>query len=94
MVPTCLIKTNMTPRLVSLLVRPFCTTQKEILQVSHQDQSNHIVLESAFHMTARVLELEDSLAISVCERFNEDWVIAPSCLRKGLFTVGAIYRQS
>ena len=27
----------------------------------------------------RVLELEDSLAISVCERFNEDGVIAPSC---------------
>ena len=38
----------------------------------------------------RVLELEDSPAISVCEGFIEDGVIAPTCLRKGLFTVGAI----
>ena len=38
----------------------------------------------------RVLELEDSLATSVCERFEEDGVVAPALLRKGVFTVGAL----
>ena len=38
----------------------------------------------------RVLELEDWIASSVCERFEEDGVVTPACLRKGLFTVGAL----
>ena len=36
------------------------------------------------------LELENWIGISVCERFEEDGVVTPACLRKGLFTVGAL----
>ena len=38
----------------------------------------------------RVMELEDWLATSVCESFEEDGVVFPASLRKGLFTVGAL----
>jgi hypothetical protein len=37
----------------------------------------------------RVMEVEEGLAVSVCNRFREDGVVAPVHLRKGLFTVGA-----
>ena len=36
----------------------------------------------------RFMELEEWIAISVCERFEEDGIVAPACLQKGLFTVG------
>ena len=39
---------------------------------------------------ARVIELEDWIATSVCEQFKEDGIVAPACLRKGLFTIGAL----
>ena len=38
----------------------------------------------------RVLELEEWIATSVCERFEEDGIVVPASLRKGLFTVGAL----
>ena len=38
----------------------------------------------------RVIELEEWIATSVCERFKEDGVVVPANLRKGLFTVGAL----
>ena len=38
----------------------------------------------------RVMEIEDSLATSLCERFKEDGYVSPACLRKGLFAVGAL----
>ena len=38
----------------------------------------------------RVMEIEDWIATSTCERFKEDGVVSPACLRKGLFTVGAL----
>ena len=38
----------------------------------------------------RVLQLEDSIASSVCQCFEADGVVSSNCLRKGLFTVGAI----
>lgn len=38
----------------------------------------------------RVMEYEDWLATFVCERFEEDGVVFPACLRKGLFTIGAL----
>ena len=38
----------------------------------------------------RVMELEDWLATSVCEPFEEDVVVYPACLKKGLITVGAL----
>uniref|UniRef100_UPI00358E0071 uncharacterized protein isoform X1 n=1 Tax=Myxine glutinosa TaxID=7769 RepID=UPI00358E0071 len=38
----------------------------------------------------RVMDLEDCIATSVCERFEEDGVVCPAFLRKGLFTVGAL----
>ena len=37
----------------------------------------------------RVMELEEWFATAICERFGEDGVVAPACLRKGLFTSGA-----
>ena len=38
----------------------------------------------------RIMTLEDWLDTSVCERFKEDGVVSPACLRKGLFTVSAL----
>ena len=38
----------------------------------------------------RVIELEEWIATSVCERFEEDSVVVPAILRKGLFNVGAL----
>ena len=38
----------------------------------------------------RVLELEDWIASSVCERFEEDGVVIPAYLRKEVFIVGAL----
>ena len=38
----------------------------------------------------RVLQLEDSIASSVCQCFKADGVVSSNSLRKGLFTVGAI----
>ena len=38
----------------------------------------------------RIVQLEEWMATSSCERFEEDGVVAPVCLRKGIFTVAAI----
>ena len=38
----------------------------------------------------RVIEIEDEIATSICEQFAEERVVAPACLRKGLFTVSAL----
>ena len=38
----------------------------------------------------RALELEDWIATSVCERFEEDGVVTPASLRKGVFTIDAL----
>ena len=38
----------------------------------------------------RVIELEDCIASSVSQQYKAEGVVAPSCLRKGLFTVGAL----
>ena len=37
-----------------------------------------------------MLELEDWIASSVCEQFEEDGVVTPACLRKGVFTIVAL----
>ncbi|KAI0209629.1 hypothetical protein LSAT2_005639 [Lamellibrachia satsuma] len=37
-----------------------------------------------------VKQLEELITISLCERFEEDGVVSPACLGKGLFTVGAL----
>ena len=34
--------------------------------------------------------LEEWIAEAMCERFDKDEVVSPACLRKGLFTVGAL----
>ena len=36
------------------------------------------------------MELEDWIATAMCERFDEDGVISPARLGKGVFTVGAL----
>lgn len=38
----------------------------------------------------RIMQIEDWIATSACERFEDERVVAPSCLSKGLFTVGAL----
>ena len=38
----------------------------------------------------RVLEIENSLATAVCKRFEEENLVCPANLRKGLITVGAL----
>ena len=38
----------------------------------------------------RIMEIEDWIATSACERFAEDGVVSPACIRKRLFTVGAL----
>lgn len=39
---------------------------------------------------ARIMDIEESLATSVSERFNQEGCVAPACLKKGLFSVGAL----
>ena len=38
----------------------------------------------------RIMELEESLASSISERFVADGCVVPASLRKGLFTIGAL----
>ena len=38
----------------------------------------------------RVLELENMLATAVCKQFEDEGVVCPAKLRKGLFVVGAV----
>ena len=38
----------------------------------------------------RIMQLEEWMAISACERFDEDGVVVLVYLRKGIFTVAAI----
>ena len=38
----------------------------------------------------RIVQLEEGMATSACERFDEDGVVAPVCLRKGIITEAAI----
>ena len=38
----------------------------------------------------RVMEIENWIATSTCERFKEDGVVSPAYHRKGLFIVGAL----
>jgi hypothetical protein len=38
----------------------------------------------------RIMQIEDWIATSACERFEADGVVVPSCLSKGVFTVGAL----
>ncbi|KAK3889182.1 hypothetical protein Pcinc_006754 [Petrolisthes cinctipes] len=61
----------------------------------HALSRSKTLIQQLFHMGIcisydRVMEIEDWIATSSCERFREDGVVAPACLRKGLFTVGAL----
>ena len=38
----------------------------------------------------RILELEESLATSISDRFEKYGCVAPACLRKGIFTIGVL----
>ena len=56
----------------------------------NQDQADHIYPQQdrCQHRYDRVIQLEDSLAASVCKRFQDDMVVAPPRLRFGVFTSG------
>ena len=58
------------------------TRSKKLIQ-----QLYHIGISISY---ARIMEIEDLIANCTCERFAEDGVVYPACLRKGLFTVGAL----
>ncbi|CAB3995763.1 Hypothetical predicted protein [Paramuricea clavata] len=52
------------------------------------------IIQQLYHMGIsvsydRVVQIEEWLATAVCEKFEDDGVVAPTILRKGLFTVGA-----
>jgi len=38
----------------------------------------------------RLIEIEDWLATAIAKRFEEDGFVSPVCLKKGLFSVGAL----
>ena len=38
----------------------------------------------------RIMEIENWLATSLCARFKEDGCVSPACLRKGIFSGGAL----
>ena len=61
----------------------------------HQQTRCRKLITQFYHMGIsisydRVLGLEDRIATSLCEQYEEDGVVSPVCLKKGLFTVGAI----
>ena len=58
------------------------TRSKKLIQ-----QLYHIGISISYD---RIMEIEDLIANCTCERFAEDGVVYPACLRKGLFTVGAL----
>ena len=45
---------------------------------------------SVSYMYDRIMEIEDWLATSLCARLKEDGCVSPACLRKGIFSVGAL----
>ena len=61
----------------------------------HQQTRCRKLIAQLYHMGIsisydRVLGIEDRIATSLCEQYEEDGVVSPACLKKGLFTVGAI----
>ena len=66
-----------------------------IVLTIHQQNRSKKLIQQLYEMGIsisydRVMELEDLIATAVCKRFIEDGVVSPACLRKGLFTVGAL----
>ena len=51
------------------------------------EQLYHIGISISYD---RIMEIEDLIANCTCERLAEDGVVYPACLRKWLFTVGAL----
>ncbi len=57
----------------------------------HQQARSKKLIQQLYQISYdRVMELEDWIATSTCEQFIQDGVVAPACLRKGLFTIGAL----
>lgn len=61
----------------------------------HSSTRSKTLIEKMYQMGIstsynRIMEIEDWLARSLCERYKEDGCVAPACLRKGLFSVGAL----
>ena len=61
----------------------------------HQHTRSKKLIQQLYRMGVcisydRIMEIEDWIATSTCTRFAEDGVVSPACLRKGLFTLGAL----
>ena len=61
----------------------------------HSSTRSKTVIEKMYQMSIstsydRIMEIEDWLARSLCERYREGGCVAPACLRKDLFSVGAL----
>ena len=69
------------PTCVSLNIHQQTRCKKLIMQLYHMGISISY---------DRVLDIEERIATAVCEQCEEDGVVSPACLKKGLFTVGAL----
>ena len=61
----------------------------------HSSTRSKTLIEKMYQMGIsvsydRIMEIEDWLAKSLCSRFKEDGCVSPACLRKGIFSVGAL----
>ena len=61
----------------------------------HSSTRSKTLIEKMYQMGIsvsydRIMEIEDWLAKSLCTRFKEDGCVSPACLRKGIFSVGAL----
>lgn len=61
----------------------------------HAATRNKKLIQKLCHLGIRILydkilEIEDWIGNSSCDRFKENGVVSPACLRKGLFTVATL----
>ena len=61
----------------------------------HSSTRGKTLIEKMYQMGISVscdciMEIENWLATSLCARFKEDRCVSPTCLRKGIFFVGAL----
>lgn len=61
----------------------------------HSSTRSKTLIEKMYQMGIsvsydRIMEIENWRATSLCARFKEDGCVSPACLRKGIFSVGAL----
>ena len=61
----------------------------------HSSTRSKTLIEKMYQMGIsvsydRIMEIEDWLVSSLCQHYKEDGCVSPACLRKGIFSVGAL----